>query len=388
MTKRILAMTLCLALTLLACACVASDVTVSAPENTDSKGGNTPDLSTMEQPGTSLPVMQMSSQPAFSDTVSKPTEPILPEEKETTLEKVLSFEIGEDGLFSYRFLAGEDKVPALSSPTAYCADENGNVFVDTVIDGQGAVVCLNTGKAFFYTSNDSVMDIASCDDKLYLLFFDGEMQVFSTNDDKSIPIRREQLEISSDDMFAFLNVGEKEPILTSFDGAFFTLDMAEIEDNLSPYRIEHDSGENGVTRKGATFVVSTQEEVEIKYASKENISYSLYRWTTTPQLFCTEVIYCSCDSNGNPLSRFRFYAAASGEVPCNIPSPYGNVTSYAGWHIELGEQSFDQVVSFDVVNGGENNYYLVVYYPEHGEIYRIHPGYSDVQFTTKETVDK
>ena len=50
MTKRILAMLLCLALTLLACACAASNATVSAPESTDNKGGDRSGRTNHHQP--------------------------------------------------------------------------------------------------------------------------------------------------------------------------------------------------------------------------------------------------------------------------------------------------------------------------------------------------
>ena len=178
MTKRILAMTLCLALTLLACACAASNATVSAPESTDNKGGNTADLSTTEQPGTSAPVTPMSSQPATSDEVSKPTEPILPEERETTLEKVLSFDIGESGLFSYHFMYPQEPAPegetppdpTVLVPEFHCIDEQGNLYIYHVVDGKPYVFNINDRSAIELKVLGSIGSIDAYDGHLYVTF--------------------------------------------------------------------------------------------------------------------------------------------------------------------------------------------------------------------------
>ena len=172
--KKLIAITLCLALTLLACACAASDATVSTPENNESKGGNTPPTSTTEQPGTSTPASQMSSQPEPSDEISKPTEPILPEEKETTLEKVLSFDIGENGLFTYYLEHGEGR-SVLALPDLHCIDEDGNLYFAYSQDQTPMLYCANTGESVVVENHKACSSMIATEGTLFLAQSDGSV---------------------------------------------------------------------------------------------------------------------------------------------------------------------------------------------------------------------
>ena len=67
------------------------------------------DKSSENEPSTPDEHISADSDATLSEDITiTPIEPIYPEERETTLEKVLSFDIGIDGLFQYRMLYYDD----------------------------------------------------------------------------------------------------------------------------------------------------------------------------------------------------------------------------------------------------------------------------------------
>ena len=85
-----------------------------------------------------------------------PMAPALPADKETKLEKVLSFGIGENGLFSYHFDYPQDPPPegeevrpvGVSEPEVFTVDENGNLYILYYQASENAryLFCANTGE--------------------------------------------------------------------------------------------------------------------------------------------------------------------------------------------------------------------------------------------------
>ena len=397
MTKRILAMTLCLALTLLACACAASDVTVSAPESTDNKGGNMPPVSTMEQAGTSLPVMQMSSQPEPSDEISKPTEPTLPEERETTLEKVLSFEIGMDGVFEYNFMFELDATEAdVVVPGTVFSDGNGAFYhTDDVW-----IVCLNDGSRLpYYTYQADPISLGWGNDHLYVLYSDRYVRQFDVSQGfgnaelvKEILINSEHVITPADKLID--NQGG-EPLLLFHSGEMYTLDMQPIkEETLYVVESIEKSEQPSVKRNAdGLYVIRWQEGIKQRYTVTEQglrVSESRTRSETG---IADQYIYTAYSPDGEIISRYMYQRGfVSEKQPCQITFEYAGevktVTKYHARPTTVGNHRFDTALYSRIWHEHDGTAYLLVYFPDHGEIYRIDPGYSDVQFTTKETVDK
>jgi hypothetical protein len=195
--KKLLAIILCLALTLLACACAASDTTVSAPESSETS------KPAMEQPGTS--------------------EPNMPEKKETTLEKVLSFDIGMDGLFEYGFLYDDKPSEAeIRIPGFLFADSEGNFYhTDDVW-----IVRLNDGAKFPHSNQFQCIDISTHGNLFYVLTGDGIARKYdiSAGFEKAVLIEEYPLFEANVGSGEFYHPGDTEPLFRDRDGTFFTLE--------------------------------------------------------------------------------------------------------------------------------------------------------------------
>ena len=171
MKRRLMAILLCLSVLLMACACAAetmeppvADPVSEEPTpqftlsevNAESSKTEEPAAPSENAPAESEPEETISIEE--SDVVIEPIQPIVPEEKETTLEKVLSFKTGENGLFTYGFVYAEDPAnPTIGTPVNYCVDSKGNIYV-----AHADIICLNTGERFSYSSNYSILDMKVC----------------------------------------------------------------------------------------------------------------------------------------------------------------------------------------------------------------------------------
>ena len=72
---------------------------------------------------------------------------------------------------------------------------------------------------------------------------------------------------------------------------------------------------------------------------------------------------------------YSSYRDLSETVPCEIVGEKDTLYAYSPFTVSLDSYSFEAVDS-NVFFGADGNAYLVVYYPDHGELYRINPGYS------------
>ena len=376
MTKRILAMTLCLALTLLACACAASNVTVSAPESTDNKGDSSTDLSTMEQPDASTPVAQTSSQPATSDEESKPTEPIIPEERETTLEKVLSFEIGEGGLFEYVLQLGESSERnKLLIPNIHCVDENGNLYLSYTQNQTPMLYCANTGESVVVENHKTWSSMIATEGTLFLAQSDGSVREYTMDgfvkeyDAKLFDAEGTRFETS----IRFNADGT--PVVRVFGSKYYALDGSKSATEKLPILKSNDQRGTSVTI-GDALIDHLTQDVSAYYA------FMFGKKLFLEEHLADQTVVMGYDTQGNLLFNFskKYSNSNAKEVVCNIVCANGTLKTYTPKTIQIDGFSAD-VASAKLFYGADGNAYLITYYPDHADLYRINPGYSDVTFT-------
>ena len=387
MTKRILAMTLCLALTLLACACAASNASVSAPESTDNKDESSTDLSTMEQPDASTPASQMSSQAAPSDEESKPTEPILPEEKETTLEKVLSFEIGMEGLFEYGFLYYDDPSEAeVRIPGFLFADGNGNFYhTDDVW-----IVRLNDGAKFPYSNQFQCIDISTHGNLFYVLTGDGIARKYdiSAGFEKAVLVKEYPLFEANVGSGELYHTGDVEPLFRDRDGTFFTLKKEALPEEKVPFVYDNTQKTDLEVNEEGRFSIAenTDERIYVPFFGAQGIVLTKQSSPDIQETYVQSTnIYTEYSSRGELLSRFVYLVQYStAKHPCNIQYQSGNTvyTLEKTYTLDLfvNSYSFEDALGSNIIFGDDGCSYLAVYYSDYGEVYRIKPGYTDETF--------
>ncbi len=397
MTKRILAMILCLALTLLACACAASDI-VSAPESSETTGGKTPapSVSTMEQPGTSLPIPQMSSQPTSSDEVSKPTEPTLPEERETTLEKVLSFEIGIDGLYDYGFTYYDDPSTAdIYSPGFMYT--NGDGLFYHVVDSK--LVCLNDGAWLPFWLGNFICDIQICGDRLFLMTNDGIAHEYNiANGLANASLVKEYVIFKQYEEFAhFGYVVNDRPTVQYYtkegnvsfpNGPYYTLEKKQLRD--SELRLPYVYVE--AMRDGSSIQCV---DGEIKSWAVVEEAYSVLSATSDEITLCEANapdgigVLVAYDSNGNLLSRYGIQYPSSADdyetKSCERLFNQGGLATlkeYSAYAFTIDTVVFEDLVDSNLWIDSAGNHYFAAYYIDHCDVYRIDPGYSDREYAS------
>ena len=188
MKKRFLAILLCLSVLLMACACAAETMEPPAVPETESK-----------TPAPQLPLSEVNAESSKTEEPAAPSEiepqgtismeeseielepiqPIVPVEKETTLEKVLSFDIGIDGIYQYAFIFYDD-------PSGAQITNRGNLYVAG--DGKfyhtvdNKFVCLSDGTQLPFSFNSQIGAVEICEDLLYVLTRRGVCYQFDISD--------------------------------------------------------------------------------------------------------------------------------------------------------------------------------------------------------------
>ena len=241
---RLLAICVCLIVVLSACASVdvPSDNSTSTEE---SKATSALELSEVNAESTSseaepsAPEGHISADDEASlsgDVTITPIEPTYPEERETTLEKLATFETGKEGLFEYGFVYETDPSdPTIELPFICAVDQNGNVYADT----KAGVVCLNDGANLYDSPSIGmlpVLDMIVCGGDLFVKDDHGDYHRFSLEKglENASLVKTYHNEENTDIIFgSFVDVGKDEPII-SYDGTFYSLDgkqPAEVSEN-------------------------------------------------------------------------------------------------------------------------------------------------------------
>ncbi len=428
--RRILSLFLCCCILLVVCACAAEEAKPPVSEREASSGESTLSLEQISQ------LVSESS----SGTVSEPFVPNLtvPEERETVLEHIATLETGINGAFEYAILIGEDEQPFLSCPTPlfYCADESGNVYTDWVYNGQPCILRLNDGAYFLYSSlNDSTHGMVCCGDSIFVCYMDGSVNEFSieggiengylkasyptgVSDSESLvslidigedePLLRvttsldlkENEERSASDMIEegsfllYLEKGDGKGTLLPYQETFYTLAWEKVPVSELPYIPELETVESdcAVMRSDASRpyrVAQNNYGDTVKSIDGNGIYLEIGQYADTMGI--GEYIYFSYDTVGNLLSKVMMIEVSDGYKPCSIPFtlvPGGEVTEYFADTVTVGETVFEDVLDNYIVSGRGGALYLVLYYPNEVELYRIDPGYSDVRLSDFTTIER
>ena len=395
MMKKLIAITLCLALTLLACACAASNVTVSAPESTDNKGESSTDLSTMEQAGTSTPVTPMSSQPEPSDENSKPTEPILPEERETTLEKVLSCQVGTNGTFEYGFTFYDDPSTAILEIGGQMYTDGNGMFYKVYRGSE--IVCINSNQKIPHLHKGQVLDIAICGNAFYVLTGEGNVYEYDIANGlaKAILVKEYAIFEKHTEYAHFGHIVNGRPTVQYYaqdgtfwypDGPYYTLEKEKLQDSESLLYVYVESPQDGAPLQAVNG--------EFKGWAVDKDVYTVVHATSESITLCENDsdqdigVLVTYDTNGNLLSRYgTLYRSREYErKSCERPFEQGGshiLKEYLSYKYTIDNIVFEDIVWHESFVASDGNHYFVAYYLDHCDIYRINPGYSDRDYAAE-----
>ena len=394
-------MLLCLSVLLMACACAAETMEPSAVSETESQApapqftlsevnaesSKTEEPAPSAEPSGEIPPIETSDESLAieeSDVVIEPIQPIVPVEKETTLEKVLSFDIGINGMIEYNFIFYDDPSTAdIATPGSIIADGGGNFYHQEDCD----IIRLNDGAKFTFVSWTQVLDIEVLEDQFYVLKANetgmkGVLYHYDISDGFETPLLKEVHEnlpagnlgiANGNPVIMYQNIvydtdGKK---LTGADRLFSIIQTGETVSSIKK--------ENGILaiRLGEDF------RGYVPAVADFGIVVAEYKKNSSKKT------YTSFDQDGNIKSKFLLDEQYDGlTVPCNrnfvFCGELKTVKSYHPYGATLGGETFEDLIQSRVFFDAYGNAYFAAYYLDHCDVYTINQGYSDIQFPVDE----
>ena len=359
---RLLAICVCLIIVLSACASAPSGESTATEESKETSALELSDESSESK---------LSTPEESSD--SQPVEPTYPEERETTLEKVMSFDIGIDGVFQYDFLFHDDPSDAMMiCPGQMYADGKGT-FYHTL---GSKLVCLNDGAWFPDVNWKHIEDIEIIGDALYLLRIDGSVEQYDISAGFGNPTLKNEYQVydSNADEWGTLQVlGEKEPIFVSDKNEIFTLSKEPINDKDAPFLFQ--SGIQSVTVENGVFVSPSDDQ-----KNELSVISDAVLWTTA--YYGGDDTEClKYGQNGNLVSRVLIDVEYHGnDTPCKVEFEHAGVRytleTYLSCQVVIGKTVFEELLQSRVFYDSYGMMYFAAYYIDHCDIYRVDAGYS------------
>ena len=404
---RLFAVCVCLIIVLSACASAPSGESTATEESketsalelsevnaesTSTEAEPSDEESSESEPSTPEGHISADSEASLSgDITITPIEPTYPEERETTLEKLATFETGKEGLFEYGFVYAEDPSdPTIELPFICAVDQNGNVYADT----KAGVVCLNDGANLYDSPSIGmlpVLDMIVCGGDLFVKDDHGDYHRFSLEKglENASLVKTYHNEENTDIIFgSFVDVGKDEPII-SYDGAFYSLDGKQLSGSQVPYVYSEEDADMTISKvRGQSFVLNRHKGLlPYVYSASDGVVYSFSKRFDTQNGAVYETICFCYDAQGALQSQFMIAKGTGGNVECEIA--YGDymLRSYQGQWISVGKTVFEGVLNSRIEAGKNGEFYLIVYYANYGEVYKINPGYSDTAFSALTEID-
>ena len=341
-----------------------------------------------------------------SESGTEPSDPdpwIPPEESETKLELVTTFQTGEDGLFPYFFYWGEAGSERILYRTinGACADEKGNLYVLLPSFGYEITVCrLNDGRMYECDVMVDTYSILYCNGFLYLPFYNYWVLMIDVETGACgaiMPPADLADEISGE--FRLVAFGGEEPVWMHHNGKeCYSLHGKKLSDEeyLQKSMVTTDpAGKGTLTQSGGGFPLTLDGDTagcwwSVLYEDAETLLCEASRGNRVedqPYNVVWERVYCRYDRNGHAVSRFLETMIRYEEQPCSLPfTSHGQaytLESYDSYTILIGDRVFGDVFDYSMIAGADGTLYLLLFYFDRGGVYRILPGYENATFSDR-----
>ncbi len=403
MKKRFLAMLLCLSVLLMACACAAETEApvVSTPEHKEHSPQFTLSEVNAESSTTQEPAAPSETAPAESEpqeTISmeesdielepiqpvepiQPIEPIKPEEKETTLEKVFSFDIGIDGVMEYSFLFHDDPSTASIVVPGSLYTDGAGTFYHT---DDSSILRLNDGAEFPFIAWAEVLDMEIHENDFYILKsnstgLEGILYHYDVSGGFESPILKATYDKLPAGVLGWVN---NAPVVF-YQGKMYCIGEKQYSATQAPYAFTS-MPENAVSiqKQNGTLTIMQGEAFNC-YVPVVN---SFGTVVVEKREGNIDTIYTTVDSNGNTLARFMVdIERNANDISCKVDfNWYGDVLTvetYRSRSAFIGDKAFEDLLANQVFYDANGNAYFAAYYLDRCDIYSIDQGYSDAQLS-------
>lgn len=391
--QRLLAALLGLIVAFLACACTPEDMGVSQEQSVAEIEKETGALELSEMGAEGVADEKITASEQIEETISiEPVEPIYPEERETMLEKVLSFDIGIEGMFQYRFLFYDDpSVAGIELPgDIFCASDGKMYhYVDTSAGRR--LICLNSGEYMDIHQGD-LRDMLIKDKTLYIMTMDGSVFEFDISNGLSQAVVSNEYQIfdkfSFEELGTLVDLGGKQPIVHTNKNEFVTFSQKRLLASECPYVFSDDKTGSADVQLSAGVApqwLIQRDAVSVVDVTSECI---IVREKDTPEAV---TVYTAYDKNGDLLFRFAEEDIFGFEkTPCEIEFERFNnrytVQECALYTVVIEKNVFEDVLSGRVFFAPNGDVYFAAYYTDHCDVYLVNAGYTGESFAKDENV--
>ncbi len=327
-------------------------------------------------------VPEESSEPEESGDSFEPT---YPEERETTAEKVFSYDIGLDGLFQYDFLYESDPSGAQILTPDHCfLGTDGKFYVTGCENAYHGLHCVGDGRNWQYDFGfEMIAFMRIVGDHLYISTYQGSAYFVYTFDISDGLAQAELIKKATQRKYGSFFVFDGK-VYYGGAGDFYHPDGKPVEDGELPF----------VYQTGCAYPVQIAADGSGRWLVDSERAAVI--GTTDACIFVSEkdtvdtertsvVVYTCYDKQGNPVWRFAYSREYSRKSkPCEIDFDMNGriltVTRYSPGDVFVGDVMFEDVVSAQPIFGPQGEVFIALYYPNHCDIYRVDAGYTSAEF--------
>ena len=304
-----------------------------------------------------------------------------PAEKETTLEKVFTFDIGPDGVMEYNFFFEDDPSKGdIGLPGDFFADGDGNYYFAE----NDRLIRLNDGAVLPKRCINYVIDVEICGNTLYMLDSIGTAyQLDISNGFASATLEAEYpvFRYGYDSSGSLIRYGDTV-LYQSREGLLYTLDKTLLTGNSAPYQFVT-GNEVFVTldRDTATLLINknANENISVRAITSAGISISDYTGYMMDVENLSQAIFSTYDLSGNVTSRFMMTTvyqseSAWGRVEFHYGDGLKTTIVYRTQDIMVGKKIFEDVLMGRMYCGMDGNFYFVAYHVNRADVYLVNAG--------------
>ena len=304
-----------------------------------------------------------------------------PAEKETTLEKVFTFDIGPNGVMEYNFFfEGDPSKGNIGLPGDFFADGDGNYYFAV----GNRLVRLNDGAILPKRCINYVIDVEICGNTLYMLDSIGTAyQLDISNGFASATLEAEYpvFRYGYDSSGSLIRYGDTV-LYQSREGLLYTLDKTLLTGNSAPYQFVT-GNEVFVTldRDTATLLINknANENISVRAITSAGISISDYTGYMMDVENLSQAIFSTYDLSGKATSRFMMttvYQSEStwGRVEFHYGDGLKTTIVYRPQDIMVGKKIFEDVLMGRMYCGMDGNFYFVAYHVNRADVYLVNAG--------------
>jgi hypothetical protein len=311
---------------------------------------------------------------------------VLPEERETTLELVQEFTLGEDGIPFYLLYDTDPSYAQIFVPYDYMMDKTGQLYMyaENKIGSFDSDTVLRI-KDVNDTGNAYATSFLAIDENIYVLYNDGTLSSFTLKDGLKSTVKLaagkdDSLNLFSADGVPMVRVSSKIYDTHGKTAAlpFTLLKTSDTKENVLTINSVQYTMENYPRILSVLDGLLTVREFQIREFKRRDEG----RHTID------ETMIYQFDEIGNPVSRFKITELkCPKDMPCEVVLGDAVCKWCSLSTVVIGTTVFEGVYKKNVFSGADGSIYIMLVYTDGAKLYRINPGYTNVDFTDLESLE-